>query len=169
LIADEGAPPMPGKTHIYRTMVEWTGNQGTGTSGHKAYSRAYDITVPNTDKPAIPGSADAAFRGDAARWNPEDLLVASVSACHKLWYLHLCALAGVIVTAYRDEATGKMEETAGGAGWFTQVVLHPIVTITASSDAAEARDLHERAHAMCFIANSVKFPVRCEPDIRFEE
>jgi organic hydroperoxide reductase OsmC/OhrA len=160
---------MAGKTHTYRTAVEWTGNQGTGTSGYKAYSRAHEISVPGTDKPPIPGSSDPAFRGDPARWNPEDLLVASLSACHKLWYLHLCALAGVIVTAYRDEATGRMEETASGAGWFTEVTLHPVVTITASSDAAKARELHETAHAMCFIANSVKFPVRCEPGIHFQE
>jgi organic hydroperoxide reductase OsmC/OhrA len=160
---------MAGKTHIYRTLVEWTGNDGTGTSGYRNYSRAHDISVPGSGKPVIPGSSDPAFRGDGARWNPEDLFVASISTCHKLWYLHLCALAGVIVTAYRDEAVGTMEETAGGAGWFTEVMLHPVVTITASSDAAKARELHENAHAMCFIANSVKCPVRCEPDIRFQE
>ena len=156
------------KTHMYRAVVEWTGNQGTGTSGYKAYSRAHDIGVPGTGKPVIPGSADPAFRGDAARWSPEDLLVASISACHKLWYLHLCAVAGVIVTAYRDEATGTMEEEPGGAGRFTEVVLHPAVTIAAGSDAGTALALHEKAHALCFIANSVNFPVRCEPDIRNE-
>src|SRR5687767_5394074 len=101
---------MSGKSHDYRVLVEWTGNQGTGTSGYKDYSRAHEISVTGADRPPIPGSSDPAFRGDPARWNPEELLVASVSSCHKLWYLHLCSGAGVIVTAYRDEATGTMEE-----------------------------------------------------------
>jgi organic hydroperoxide reductase OsmC/OhrA len=157
---------MSGKTHDYRVDVEWTGNQGTGTSGYKDYSRAHEITVAGADRPPILGSSDPAFRGDRARWNPEDLLVASVSTCHKLWYLHLCSVAKVIVTAYRDEAAGTMVEDAHGSGRFTEIVLHPVVTIAPGSDAEKARELHEKAHAMCFIANSVNFPVRCEPDIR---
>jgi organic hydroperoxide reductase OsmC/OhrA len=157
---------MAEKTHSYRTVVEWTGNLGTGTSGYKDYSRDHEMSVPGAPRPAIAGSSDPAFRGDPARWNPEDLLVASVSACHKLWYLHLCAMAKVIVVAYRDEASGTMAGDATGSGRFTEIVLHPVVTIAPGSDAAKARMLHEKAHEMCFIANSVNFPVRCEPDIR---
>jgi organic hydroperoxide reductase OsmC/OhrA len=159
---------MAGKRHIYRTTVEWTGNRGTGTSGYKDYGRSHEISVPGSPKPMIPGSADPVFRGDAACWNPEDLFVASISTCHKLWYLHLCAVGGVVVTAYTDEASGQMEEAADGSGRFTEVTLHPQVTLAPGSDAAKAHALHEKAHSMCFIANSVNFPVHCEPEIRFE-
>lgn len=152
------------RTHRYEVTVEWTGNKGTGTSAYKAYERSHAISAAG--KPPIPGSSDPKFRGDPARWNPEELLVASVSACHKLWYLHLCATSGIVVTSYIDHAEGEMAETADGSGRFSRVVLRPHVTITAASDPAKARVLHAQAHAKCFIANSVNFPVEHEPDIR---
>ena len=152
------------KEHVYQVTVEWTGNTGTGTSGHRAYERAHDIRAGG--KPTIAGSSDPSFRGDRTRWNPEDLLVGSLSACHKLWYLSLCAGAGIVVTAYLDEAEGIMVEDADGGGRFARVVLRPQVTIAAGSDAAKARALHHEAHAKCFIANSVNFTVGHEPIIR---
>src|SRR5690349_498616 len=115
------------KMHTYKTNVTWTGNLGEGTKDYRAYDRNYNIIVNN--KPVIPGSSDPAFRGDATRYNPEDLLVASLAACHMLWYLHLCTTAGVVVMEYIDEATGNMEETADGGGHFTEVTLHPIITV----------------------------------------
>lgn len=152
--------------HKYLVSVEWTGNQGTGTSGYREYGRNHVIQTQG--KPDILGSADPAFRGDAARWNPEDLLVASASACHKLWYLHLCAVAGVHVLAYEDEAQGTMVDSPQG-GRFTEIVLHPRVTIRAVDNAALAERLHHDAHAQCYIANSVNFPIRCEPVIEHAE
>lgn len=149
-------------THAYAVTVRWTGNTGRGTSGYGDYGR--DHVVEAVGKPPLAGSSDPAFRGDASRWNPEELLVASLSACHQLWYLHLCAVAGVVVTAYEDRATGAMTEDARGGGFFTEVVLRPQVTI-AAGDATQALALHERAHAKCFIANSVNFPVRVEPRV----
>ena len=116
-------------------------------------------------RPDLQGSSDPAFRGDAARWNPEDLLVASLSSCHMLWYLHLCAQAKITVLAYRDDATGTMVEVEGGGGRFTAVVLKPVVTIAAGGDVARAKALHEDAHRLCFIANSVNFPVGIEPEV----
>ena len=151
------------REHRYLVALTWTGNRGTGTSSYRDYSRDYEIGVDG--KPVIPGSADPAFRGDRSRWNPEELLVASLSACHKLWYLHLAAEAGVVVTAYVDRAEGVMETSSAGAGRFKRVVLHPNVTVTPGSDIARARALHETAHEKCFIANSVNFPVECEPQI----
>ncbi|HLV96914.1 MAG TPA: OsmC family protein [Candidatus Acidoferrales bacterium] len=151
--------------HRYEVTVEWTGNIGTGTSAYKAYERSHVISS-GPQKPPIPGSSDPAFRGDPARWNPEELLVASLSVCHKLWYLHLCAISGVVVTSYIDRAEGEMEETADGGGHFVRVVLKPQVTIAPASDIAKARELHATAHAKCFIANSVNFPVEHEPEIR---
>jgi organic hydroperoxide reductase OsmC/OhrA len=157
------------KTHHYAVNVQWTGNTGTGTSGYRTYERRHEISAgaisSSIAKPPIPGSSDPAFRGDPARWNPEELLVAALSACHKLWYLHLCAEAGVIVVAYIDHAEGVMEETAGGSGSFRRVVLHPQVTVASGSDLSRARELHDTAHAMCFIARSVNFPVQHEPQI----
>ena len=151
------------REHLYAVSITWSGNPGSGTASYRDYSRSYEISADG--KPTIQGSADPAFRGDRSCWNPEELLIASLSACHKLSYLYLAAEAGVIVTAYSDRAEGVMEVGRDGAGRFKSVVLHPIVTVTAGSDAERARTLHEPAHEMCFIANSVNFPVKCEPEI----
>jgi organic hydroperoxide reductase OsmC/OhrA len=149
------------KQHHYRTNVVWTGNPGEGTKNYKAYERSHVISAPG--KADIAGSADKSFRGDASRWNPEDLLVASASACHMLWYLHLCAVNDVVVLDYHDEAEGVMEEAANGSGAFSHIVLRPKVKLSAGSDEAKARELHHEAHAMCFIANSVKCEIAVEP------
>ena len=149
--------------HRYAVTVTWTGNTGSGTGGYRGYERAHTLSAPG--KPPIAGSSDPAFRGDPACWNPEELLVASLAACHKLWYLGLCAQAGLVVTAYEDTAEGRMTEEAGGAGQFTAVTLRPRVTITAESDPDAALALHRRAHEMCFIARSVTFSVTHEPTI----
>jgi len=151
------------REHRYTVSVTWNGNLGSGTSGYRDYSRSYEIAA--NGKPTIQGSADPAFRGDRSRWNPEELLVASLTACHKLWYLHLAADAGIIVTAYADRAEGVMEVGRDGVGRFKSVVLHPIVTVTRGSDVGLARTLHKPAHEKCFIANSVNFAVECEPEI----
>lgn len=152
-----------GKEHRYEVIVEWTGNRGTGTSDYRAYGR--DHTLRAAGKPVIEGSSDPAFRGDPSRWNPEDLLVASLAACHKLWYLHLAAVNGIAVTAYTDTASGLMIEEPATGGRFSEVVLRPVVTVRSGDDAILALRLHADAHAKCFIANSVRFPVRHEPTI----
>ena len=151
------------REHHYSVTVEWTGNLGSGTSAYRAYSRNHEIAAKH--KPAIPGSSDPAFLGDRTRWNPEDLLLAAVATCHQLWYLHVAADAGIVVTAYRDRAEGFMEERPDGSGRFTRVVLHPVVTVAPGADVARAKALHHDAHEKCFVANSVNFPVDCEPDI----
>jgi organic hydroperoxide reductase OsmC/OhrA len=150
--------------HTYRVSVQWTGNRGSGTSGYRDYGR--DHTISAGTKPEIPGSSDAAFLGDAGRWNPEDLLVASASACHKLWYLHLCADAGIAVLEYADNAEGTMLDTAQ-EGRFTQIVLRPRVVIRAGDDRDLALQLHHAAHEKCYIANSVNFPIVCEATVEF--
>ncbi len=150
-----------GRRHSYAVTVTWTGNTGTGTSGYRDYQRSYEIFAAG--KSSIAGSSDPAFRGDGARWNPEELLVASLCACHELWFLHLCADAGVVVEAYVDEAVGVMEEAADGGGQFVEVVLRPRVRPAPGSDRDKIQSLHHEAHANCFIARSVNFPVRCEP------
>jgi organic hydroperoxide reductase OsmC/OhrA len=151
------------KSHHYEVTVRWTGNTGSGTSGYKSYSRHHEIL--SDGKAPIPGSSDPAFRGDASRWNPEELLVAALSACHKLWYLHLCAEAGITVMEYTDRADGIMEESPDGSGRFRSVTLKPKVVITIGSDLEKARTLHEVAHAKCFVANSVNFPVEHQAEI----
>ena len=148
------------RPHRYRVDVVWTGNRGSGTDGYRNYSRNHVIRVPG--KPDLAGSSDPTFRGDTTRHNPEDMLVAALSTCHMLSYLHMATVAGVVVTDYRDAAEGTMV-TEGDGGRFTEVVLRPVVTITAASDPARAEAAHEAAHHACFIANSVNFPVRCEP------
>jgi len=144
--------------HHYSANIEWTGNKGTGTDHYSKYDRSHQISVQG--KPVIEGSSDPAFRGDPSRHNPEELLVSSISSCHMLWYLHLCSEAGVVVLQYRDQAEGIMIETSNGGGRFTEVTLHPEVIVAASSMIDKANQLHQRANELCFIANSVNFPVR---------
>jgi organic hydroperoxide reductase OsmC/OhrA len=151
--------------HHYQVDVEWTGNRGSGTDGYRNYGRDHVIRIDG--KPAIHGSADPTFHGDVTRHNPEDMLVTALSACHMLSYLHMTTKAGVVVTAYRDAAEGIMV-TEGTGGRFSQVVLRPVVTISAASDPAKAEAAHADAHHACFIANSVNFPVCCEPRIVVE-
>lgn len=153
-----------GKSHSYSLLVQWTGNRGTGTSGYQEYDRSHEISAKG--KPVIACSSDPVFRGDPRRYNPEELLVAALSSCHMLWYLHLCAVSGIVVEDYVDNATGRMIETEDGGGRFIEVVLHPS-TAMLSGDAMLAQQLHEKAHHLCFIANSVNFPVRCESSFKW--
>lgn len=150
--------------HHYEVVVTWTGNRGDGTSGYRAYGREHEVA--SEGKPVLPGSAEPSFRGDASRWNPEELLVASLSQCHMLWYLHLCADAGVVVQSYTDRPRGTMVMDSGGSGKFTQVVLRPAVAVAGPGMVDPAQQLHEPAHANCFIARSVNFLVMCEPIVR---
>jgi organic hydroperoxide reductase OsmC/OhrA len=209
------------RTHEYRITTHWTGNLGSGTSAYNAYSRAHECTGDGKSAP-IPGSSDPAFRGDPARYSPEELLVAPIShrssidtsvdaantsvcatpavnslfplnrgarsqravpallpaclgrtdeksgvgalsTCHMLWVLHLCADAGIVVTEYADQAWGEMVEHADGSGEMTRVLLRPRMRITDSGRAPEVAAIHDRAHAVCCLARSVRFPVRHEP------
>ena len=157
---------MSTREHKYQVTVRWTGSRGQGTADYTAYSRDHETTAARPEKPPILGSSDPAFRGDPARWNPEELFIAAVSACHKLWYLHLCSAAGVVITEYIDRASGVMAERAGGAGQFTSVTLQPEVMLSRSTDLEKARALHHDAHEKCFIANSIKTPITVEPVFR---
>ena len=149
------------KTHAYATIVTWPAHAGDATTSYRAYRRDHAIAVAG--KPEIPASSDPTFRGDPARYNPEELLVASLSSCHMLWYLHLCSVNRVVVVDYHDEASGTMEESADGGGQFVRVTLRPKVTLAPESDEARARELHHEAHHLCYIARSVNFPVEVEP------
>lgn len=149
------------KVHQYQTELIWTGNKGSGTMDYRSYDRSYVISISN--KADIQGSSDSAFLGDKSKHNPEDLLVSSLSSCHMLWYLHLCAQNGIVILDYKDTATGKMTENPDGSGQFTEVVLHPVVTINNQDHVEKANALHVEAHKMCFIANSCNFPVKHDP------
>jgi organic hydroperoxide reductase OsmC/OhrA len=153
------------KQHTYEVRVDWTGNDGQGTKTYKDYRR--DHVINAAGKPEIPGSSDPNFRGDATRYNPEELLVASLSACHMLWYLylHLCAVNHITVVEYKDAASGMLEEAADGSGQFVRVVLRPRVKISAGGDRGKALALHHDAHGYCFIAKSVNFPVEAQPEV----
>jgi len=152
--------------HEYSSRLIWDGNTGDGTATYAGYGRQYRIVVAG--KPDITGSADPAFRGDAAKLNPEDLFVASLSSCHMLSYLALCSLKGIRVVAYEDDAKGTMAVDADGSGRFIEVVLHPTVTIAESQHVALALDLHDLAHDQCFIANSCSIPIRHKPIVQIK-
>lgn len=150
------------QTHSYAIAVRWTGNRGTGTSDYTAYGRDHEITAKGKAT-SIAGASDPAFRGDGRRYNPEELLVAALAACHMLWVLHLCARSGIAVNDYEDEAEGTMVTEADGGGRFQEVRLHPRVVIAEPARQGDLAALHHEAHRLCFIAQSVNFPVHCEP------
>ena len=150
------------KQHHYKIQITWTGNQGLGTKSYRAYSR--DHLISGTGKIVqIPASSDPSFRGDPARYNPEELFLASLSGCHMLWFLHLCAVNQIVVTGYLDQATGIMEEEKDGSGHFREVILHPQITVEKEEMIEPAKALHHQANQLCFIANSCNFPVKHEP------
>ena len=153
--------------HHYAVRATWTGDRGTGTSSYRDYDRA--VTIEIAGKPDLLASSDKPFRGDPSRWNPEDLLVAALSECHLLSYLHACVTAGVVVVGYRDEASGVLVEDGGGGGAFREVVLRPHVIVADASITDAATAAHAQAHEWCFIANSVNFPVRHEPTIEVDD
>ncbi len=148
---------MTGRTHVYKTAVSWS--NASGTTAYAAYPRDHSLQIAG--KPDLAMSSDPAFLGNSTRYNPEELLVASLSSCHMLWYLALCATHGIIVTNYEDHATGTLTEAEGGR--FVEVQLHPRATLVAG-EAEKARELHEVAHKKCFVANSVNFPVTVVPE-----
>ena len=153
------------KNHTYQTNLVWTGNLGSGTSSYREYSR--DHTIQVGDKPFILSSSDPSFRGDPDRYNPEELFLASLSACHMLWFLHLASVYKIVVIAYEDKAVGTMLEEADGSGKFTEVILKPVVTIQGKASEAAIESIHHEANKKCFIANSCNFPVRHESILRF--
>lgn len=155
---------MSDKIHSYASRICWVGNNGGGTASYRDYDRSFDVEIEG--KPVLHGSADPTFRGDPARHNPEDLMLAAASACHMLTYLALCANRGVIVIAYEDEARGELRVEAAGGGRFEHLRLHPVVTLAAGQDAELARQLHEEAQRHCFIANSCRTPISHEARIR---
>jgi organic hydroperoxide reductase OsmC/OhrA len=145
------------KHHHYTLRVTWTGNKGAGTKDYTAYERSHTVEVKGKKK--LLCSSDSPFRGDAKKYNPEDLLLASLSACHMLWYLHFCADEKIVVLEYTDDAEGEMIQTSTGAGYFTEVVLKLTVVVAESGMVRKAIELHKKANQFCFIANSVKFEV----------
>ncbi len=157
---------MANKIHNYYTQIAWTGAGEDGTKTYKSYERLYDLNIEG--KPSVVGSADPAFRGDAGCHNPEDMLVASVSSCHMLWYLHICSVSKVIVTSYIDNAEGIMEESADGSGRFTKITLRPRIKISSGSDLVKAEEAHAKANKMCFIANTLNCPIEHQPTIEWD-
>jgi organic hydroperoxide reductase OsmC/OhrA len=150
------------KLHEYKSTLTWIGNRGTGTSEYKAYDRDHNIQIEG--KEIIHASSDPSFRGNKSRYNPEEMLVMSVSSCHMLWYLHIACVNGVVVTAYIDNAFGTMEENQDGSGQFKEITLRPRVTVLEKSMIEKANTLHHEANKMCFIARSVNFPIHHLPE-----
>lgn len=151
------------RVHRYSVALGWTGNRGEGTARYTAYGHEHVINGPG--KPTIHGSSDPVFRGDASRYSPEELLVAALSGCHMLWYLHVCAEHRLIVEEYSDAAVGVMEEDASGTGRFVEVTLRPNVTFRSPFEEQLALELHRVAHEFCFVAASVNFPVAVAPEV----
>ena len=152
------------RSHHYTAEVTWTGNRGSGTLDYRAYSRDHTIAATGKEQ-TISASSDPLFRGDAAKFNPEELFLSSLSSCHMLWYLHLAAVNGVVVLEYEDRPQGTMEEAEDGSGRFTSVILHPCVRIADGGKRDIAARLHAEAGKKCFLAGSVNFPVSYEPTI----
>lgn len=146
------------KSHNYQAVIIWTGNTGQGTAGYKQYERSHNVMI--NGKATIEASSDPSFRGDPNKHNPEELFLASLSSCHMLWFLHLCSVDEILVTAYTDHAEGIMTEDKNGSGRFTEVTLNPEVTVAEERMLEKLDSIHHKANKMCFIANSCNFPVR---------
>jgi organic hydroperoxide reductase OsmC/OhrA len=147
--------------HSYSARIRWTGNLGSGTSGYRSYSRDHEIEVEGPG--SLAGTADPTFHGSRDRWNPEQLLLTAVAQCHMLSYLHVAVKAGVVVTGYRDSATGTLRLNRDGSGEFTGILLRPHVELEDAGQGALADSLHAEANRLCFIARSVNFPIHHEP------
>jgi organic hydroperoxide reductase OsmC/OhrA len=158
-VAEETVPDLSGQ-HQYRLTLRWTGNRGSGTSGYRAYGREHEVRADG--RPILLGSSDPVFRGNAERWNPEQLLLAAAAQCHLLSYLHVAAVSGVVVTDYVDSPTAVMTEDGAGGGRFTDITLHPVVTVAAADQVQTAQELHAEASQKCFIAASLAVPVHHE-------
>ncbi len=150
-------------TNKFPARLIWTGNSGTGTSGYNDYERTWDMALPG--KQVVHCSNDPALGGDPSKYNPEDLLITALSACHMLWYLHLSSVENITVTRYEDNPLGTGKSSPDGSGEFVEALLRPEIHISQDSNAERARELHFEIHKYCFIARSVKFPVRHEPII----
>lgn len=151
---------MKNVTHEYTTTIRWTGNRGAGTRTYRGYDRTWDISTPA--KALVHCSNDPLLGGDPAKHNPEDLLLASLSSCHMLWYLHLASEAGIVVHGYTDSPIGLGETLSTGAGRFLSATLRPLVVVGKAADLERADKLHHEVHQYCFIARSVNFPVAYE-------
>jgi organic hydroperoxide reductase OsmC/OhrA len=147
--------------HHYKLTAVWHGNKGEGTKNVRAYDRSHTVSIAG--KPDQFLTTDNAAVGDKTKLNPEDLLVTAVASCHMLSYLYVCALEGVVITSYRDNATGIMIENETSAGSFKEVTLNPECEVAKESMIERAIELHHKAHEMCYIANSVNFEVKCNP------
>jgi len=147
--------------HHYHATITWTGNKGTGTANLKSYERDHTIEVPG--KPEIPGTSEVSIKSNKVRYNPEELLLSAVSACHMLWFLYLCAENKIVVTAYVDKATGTMQNTPDGSGRFTQITLQPEITLAKDVAVEKLADLQHQANQLCYIANSCNFPIYHQP------
>jgi len=147
--------------HNYKLTAVWTGNKGNGTKNVRDYDRSHTVTIQG--KPELFLTTDNPAVGDKSKLNPEDLLVSAISSCHMLSYLYACAMEGIVITAYTDNATGIMIEKESGGGSFKEVILNPIFYVADESMVEKAINLHHKAHEICYIANSVNFEVKCNP------
>ncbi len=153
--------------HNYKLTALWTGNKGDGTKNVRTYDRSHTVTIQG--KPQLFLTTDNAAVGDKSKLNPEDLLVSALSSCHMLSYLYICAMEGIVITAYSDNATGIMIENKNGGGSFKEVRLNPNFYVADESMVEKAIELHHKAHEICYIANSVNFDVTCHPTCNVEQ
>lgn len=151
------------KNHLFFSSIVWTGNLGSGTDTYTTYSRSH--TVSSVSKESIHCSSDPMFRGDASKYNPEELFLSSISSCHMLWYLHLCADAKIVVVEYKDDCEGILKLDEHSLGKFEHITLRPTIIISEVAKIEKAKELHQLAHKFCFIAQSLNVHVSIEPTI----
>lgn len=150
------------KQHDFNVSIRWTGNRGEGTKTYRGYDRTWDIE--SEGKQVVHCSNDPMLGGDPSKHNPEDFLIAALSSCHMLWYLHLANQAGISVRAYSDNPVGHGETLPDGSGRFLSATLRPAIEVPKGTDIEKAKSLHRDVHKYCFIARSVNFPIACEPE-----
>jgi organic hydroperoxide reductase OsmC/OhrA len=142
----------------HKITLNWT--KGNAPFTYDAYPRDHRINFKNGE--AVSFSAAAAYKGDPAKGDPEDMLVAALSSCQMLTFLAIAAKKKLTVLSYDDEAVGFLEKE-GGKLWITRVILRPKIVFETAPDAATLAEMNHMAHEQCFIANSVKTEVTVEP------
>ena len=143
--------------HLFKVALNWMKKDNISSSSTRIYTKSHHISIEG--KPDLEVSAAKAFKGDPNLYNPEDLLLSSLTSCHMMSYLYCCMQYKIEVISYQDHSEATLQVNPDGSGKIVKVDLFPEIIISDSSQIELALSLHKKANELCFIANSCNFPV----------
>lgn len=147
--------------HLFKVALNWMKKDNISSSLSRIYTKSHHISIEG--KPDLEVSAAKAFKGDPNLYNPEDLLLSSLTSCHMMSYLYCCMQYKIEVISYQDHSEATLQVNPDGSGKIVKVDLFPEIIISNSSQIELALSLHKKANELCFIANSCNFPVYHHP------